>query len=41
LTVSGGDDAVSVFLQIIAREADDFRFVIYDQDKFGHGGSIK
>jgi len=41
LTVGGGDNAESVLLQIIARQADDLRFVIHNEDKFGHGGSIK
>ena len=41
LTVGGGDDAESVFLQIISGEAGDLGFVINDEDEWGHGKSIR
>jgi hypothetical protein len=41
LTVCGGEDAESIFLQIISGEAGNFGFVIYDEDELGHGRSIR
>jgi len=41
LTVRGADDAESVLLQIVAREAGDFRFIVHDEDEGRHEGSIK